>query len=229
MTGVQVPQSQFGDASAEYANDVDVWTKTVRSPGSPAIGDFLARLFTVLRYGGLYYRESAAADTDAYGWKRWSAWPIAAALGHGGRVMIQLPIAYRGSVTDKERHHDNSFWEWLLGSAAPLLMQRTATHGIAPLDKPTPLPDGRLKFIRETKTKGFDTLHHKFASKDFCRHFGLNIALGGAGTPATSLGRTAGARASRPTARTGTCTSTTWRRRWSGSAACWSASRGRSS
>ncbi|KAL9647900.1 hypothetical protein ABK040_008171 [Willaertia magna] len=111
--------------------DAEMWHQTLLSPERKERGDILRRLFTVLRWGGLYYRHKSLVDGKKkknileeeeilkndpdYQWKGWysTEWPICTALSHGGRIVIQLPKAQK-TINEKEKEYDFSFWKWLL-------------------------------------------------------------------------------------------------------------------
>lgn len=156
--------------AAQFATDIEVWRRAVERPGEAGVGELLSRVFTLLRFGGLLYRVEVGKP-----WQWWRAkkWPLAAALSHGGRVVIQLPET-----------ETLAFWRWLYGDGRAAYERvtpkrgsgkghdRSAAHSLEP-DRPTPLLDGRIKRIRE---KGLDALD---VARN--RHFGINLALGGQG------------------------------------------------
>ncbi|MCK4606390.1 MAG: hypothetical protein KAU35_03725 [candidate division Zixibacteria bacterium] len=141
------------DEGQQYDLDVAMWYGAFKK--SPVdIKGLLARIFGILAYGGLLFKDGDGV------WKRWSDYdiPLAAALSHGGRVMIQLP------ESDNE-----DFWHWLWGNV-PVQTRFAATHGV--LFLPTPedgLPDNQSKQIKEVKK------NHNV------RQYGVNIGMGGIG------------------------------------------------
>jgi hypothetical protein len=86
----------------------------------------LKRIFTVLRYGGLLYKNDK--KSEEYNWVffkliiQWHDFgiPIASALSHGkqyltykgGRILIQLNKLDEKHSLDSDRDH--SFWNWLI-------------------------------------------------------------------------------------------------------------------
>ena len=109
---------------AEYERDIKLWLEAIYpqamidgEAGQPAYllgqGDFLRRLFLVLRYGVLEYRVDNKHDKSNM-WRLWDK-PIAAALSHGGRVIINM------ARLDGQRQGG---WSWLLTSNP-----RTVPHG----------------------------------------------------------------------------------------------------
>lgn len=108
----------------EYVRDVKLWLEAIYPEamiagvgGQPAYlsgqRDFLRRLFLVLRYGLLEYRVDNKHDKSNM-WRNWNK-PIAAALSHGGRVIINM------ARLDGQRQGG---WSWLL-TGNP----RTVPHG----------------------------------------------------------------------------------------------------
>lgn len=115
--------------------------------------EVLSRLFKVLRYGGLLYRNDR---NDDEGWQYWhdTGLPIATALSHGSRVLIQLPKVnptvkqQKSSIVsvlnrkidnvlsttsnNNDTDHCHLFWTWLLtgrmqGSVTSMVS--TSTNG----------------------------------------------------------------------------------------------------
>jgi hypothetical protein len=109
---------------AEYERDKQLWLEAIYPQamidgegGPPAYlagqKDFLRRLFLLLRYGLLEYRVDNKHDKSNM-WRNWNK-PIAAALSHGGRVIINM------ARLDGQRQGG---WSWLL-TGNP----RTVPHG----------------------------------------------------------------------------------------------------
>lgn len=98
----------------QVQRDAETWLETLRSPGVEARGNILRRLFTVLRYGGLILRHSNSKDSNPKDtqWRSWytTGWPIATALSHGGRIIVQLPKR----PSDSKSKFDSHFWKWLV-------------------------------------------------------------------------------------------------------------------
>jgi hypothetical protein len=111
-------------------------------------------------------------------WKSWSesGWPIATALSHGSRVMIQTPT----SKSKDSNERDHSFWNWLItgsqtgdiskfistsisGDEAEkngqfIFKRLGATHSIDYKDgnKLDKINEDTVKYIYETKTSGLN-------------------------------------------------------------------------
>ncbi len=101
---------------AEYQRDQKLWLEaifpTALSEGQidqedvdkvQGQGGFLLRLFVLLRYGGLQYRKDNKLD-NTNTWRNWDK-PFAAALSHGGRVIINMA---------KLGQQRQGGWSWLL-------------------------------------------------------------------------------------------------------------------
>jgi hypothetical protein len=150
--------------------DSAIWQRTLSANDGSDIErsrqNLLRRLFIVLRYGGLLFRP----DQKENNWQFWSAnnMPIATALSHGSRVMIQLPKSERMAAlksmlpsfkstsesrvgfTD-ERNHDHGFWRWLVtGTSSGDLSNyiSTSTNGDAARQ------EGKILFRRLGATHG---------------------------------------------------------------------------
>ncbi len=148
-------------AEEQFALDVAMWygTLTYQDPDKLTV---LIRMFTLLYWGGLFYKRN----------ERWRAWagtdmPLCASLSHRGRVMIQLP---------RRQPHEtgNEFMEWLTAGINTSKFKKRfgATHGIDYLNlvERVPLGYGRYKRLQETKK-----------SLPSGEHWGMNIAVGGLG------------------------------------------------
>jgi len=184
----------------QIQRDAETWLDTLRSPGVEARGNILRRLFTVLRYGGLLLRHSNSKDGHSKDsqWRSWytTGWPIATALSHGGRIVIQLPKR----KSDHQSKFDSNFWKWLVAGddgqlsdyvstsssgdqcakEKKLIFKRLgATHGLEfekPMDIPAAstdpdstypqLPNGRKKVLVEAKTSGFNLRDTKMLRGD---------------------------------------------------------------
>jgi hypothetical protein len=190
---------QYG-SKYQFKRDAIVWRMTLRFPGNPLKRDFMRRVFTVLRFGGFMYRTNTE-------WKMWSdlGIPIASALGHGGRVLIQLPP---NQIKTKE--YDHSFWNWLItgktdGTIYDLVSIKTsgeeceeegkiifkrsgATHSVVHggKDEIEKLPFGSNKYVLETRTFGISLRDSKLIhSSQYVlyhhRHWAMNVPLMGHG------------------------------------------------
>eukprot|EP01080_Neovahlkampfia_damariscottae_P007979 gene7979-12444_t len=187
--------------SKQINRDVKLWRLTLNHPGNDSRKGLLRRIFLTLRYGNFLFSSKEGE------WKYWSQtnWPIATALSHGGRILIQTPLL-SNSLNDKERDH--TFWNWLItgsiegdlskfvstlttGDEAEnedkiLFKRLAATHSIDYKDKNNiEIINGEVqKNIYETKTMGFNFRDTKvFSNEDHSlqhhRHWGFNIPLGG--------------------------------------------------
>lgn len=148
--------------------DVAMWYGAIHWPGRDLDAGLLKRIFQTLWYGDLIAKSSMGnyvsySDTG---------YPIAMALSHGGRVMIELP--------PDANNGGHTYWNWLWGGAnvANGFRRSAATHGIELLDNVSPLVGGCNRYMKETggKSVGFKA----WLTGDQ-RHFGVNLALGGLG------------------------------------------------
>ncbi len=115
------------------------------------------RVFTLLAFGGLMVDKGTNAET--HDWRPWALdqIPICSAISHTARVMVWLPPG-NGAP---------EFWNWLWAGHEP---QRRgfATHGVEETQATEIYPDV-YKGCKENK------------SKSPCRHYYLNLVLGGLG------------------------------------------------
>jgi hypothetical protein len=162
----------------QLKRDANLWRLTLKYPGNPARGAFLRRIFLVLRFGNFLYSPKKGE------WKFWyeTNWPIATALSHGGRILIQLPMS--NSTDESERDH--SFWNWLItgskkGDLSNFISTNTngddienkiifkrlaATHSIEYKNISEEINEEITKFIHETKTSGLSFRDTKIFSKE---------------------------------------------------------------
>jgi hypothetical protein len=125
----------------QFKRDAKLWKLTLEEPEVPQLGDILKRIFTILRWGGFLYRshEKSPADLnpndiDPTRWRWWheSGLPIASALSHGSRIIIQLPKKQHAMNQQKQYEDDDgygiddyldpndkddhchAFWKWLI-------------------------------------------------------------------------------------------------------------------
>ncbi|UCE82323.1 MAG: hypothetical protein JSV47_11490, partial [Deltaproteobacteria bacterium] len=192
---------------AQFARDVNMWNRTLKwlarghdDDAWNAANSIIERIFITLQNGGLFYREQNTIEYFMVGvsdekpchggWQFWCErpgyFPIAAALSHGGRVIIQTPL------NDNRR-----FWNWLTVGATDLhdrsvdarktkllgplgaqsdtapLVRRFASHG-TDRDAPKPRLFGTpaRKLIAEVKKKS--PFKHG-------NQWGMDIAMGGYG------------------------------------------------
>jgi hypothetical protein len=121
---------------AQKRRDSRMWFQTLQHPGLVSRGDIIRRIFCILRYGGLFYRNLSELDLKKFQshteegskdsvadveqnlqWKPWynTTWPICTALSHGGRVIIQLPKKTALSEQiEPNTAYDLTFWRWLI-------------------------------------------------------------------------------------------------------------------
>lgn len=184
---------------AQFERDGEMWLKTLENGGFTST--ILQRVFTVIRYGGLLFKEWNDEKNSRPKWHFWRkrGWPIASALSHGSRVIIQL---------DRERISKNKFWNWLITGdpdedASIYISTSTtsekaqkggkyvfkrlgATHSLdfIPNKMQFNLPANRKKIVHEIKTFGLKdskVLAGRKKSLASHSHWGMNIPMGGLG------------------------------------------------
>lgn len=156
-------------ATNPVKHDAWFWEATMRFPAAPDDGKapniarLLKRIFLVLREGGLWFRPSKLQD-----WQPWKL-PLAAALSHGGRVIIQYPPK-------------QGFWEWL-GEDNPLKQRMGASHFLTRLD------DSNLETISRAPVKAWKEGKVNTGGVGVVgqlnvagRDLGVDLAMGGAVT-----------------------------------------------
>lgn len=179
----------------QFGNDADMWLWHIDRPNHEQTSSMVKNIFKTLHYGGLQYRPSRQVSA----WRFFGSqpWPTAAALSHGGRVLIQLPMANPDShAFDGNTGHDDEFWNWLTcgvgGRRAMGIEWRVATHGVSILENPEVLCGGVVKQLKEEKGKGqslaprnveFRWLGFGGVVAEHHRHWGVDLALGGLGRP----------------------------------------------
>ena len=187
---------EFTAENLAYERDVGMWYGTLQRsalidtqgtivgsapPGLPPGAnqrrshDFLRRIFAILLYASsrnklLFKRENE--------WQRWGDYrvPIASALSHGGRVLIEL--------TNDENEYRH-LRDWLFYNV-PNLRKRIGTHGVEPLQAPEPIGANpivhrRLQEIKTgpTKTRLGRALRGQRPKLRNVVELGINIGLGG--------------------------------------------------
>jgi hypothetical protein len=138
----------------QYATDAAFWYGTLASPLAKAWKkDLVRRVFSLLHFGGLMYKPNGGVA-----WAAWNGtgWPIAVALSHSSRVMIQIEAGVAGQ----------NLWTWLWGGHA-VKARSKATHGVNPMNLEA-VVNHRQKLFNEVKT-------------DNMAQHGVNIGLGGVG------------------------------------------------
>jgi|GEM_PF-5174595 len=152
----------------QFELDVAMWYGLMHSATANAAKvSMVQRIFQVLHWGGLFFKRGGV----------WSPWhgtgmPLAAALSHGGRVIVQLPPGLKA----------NQFWLWLWnggavggGGLTPGANQRSAaTHGATYRANPQRIGT-KLCFYDEDKLSAVNPRAHS------SKHFGVNIGVGGDG------------------------------------------------
>jgi Novel toxin 11 len=196
--------THLNNASRQFDLDVALWYGAIAHPASPDEGAFLTRLFGVLYYGGILFKDNQDNWHDwnaAYGARNPTV-PVAAALSHGGRLLIQLPpsnaaanwnakpatgvlaspskqeafVRWKYFAKNKTDRGDFSFWTWLNGNPPVAQNRVISTHGLALADQPTVTANGNKLYLKETKGSTAGTSHSKRH-----QHYALNPSLGGLG------------------------------------------------
>lgn len=146
--------------------DVAMWYGAIVAPGDTRKAEFIKRIFITLRYGGLMYNRGGQ-------WRPWSdtGVPVACALSHGGRILIQTPRK------KSDRQKGTSFVRWLLGDV-PSETRPFATHGLSIQKTADNLGYGRSLQITESQGQG--TAFAEWLDSSIT-HYGINPALGGVG------------------------------------------------
>ncbi len=147
--------------------DVAMWYGAMTSPGAVGAYGLIQNCFHLL-----YYGEMAAKGQDGT-WKTWRSmnWPVAMALSHGGRVLVELPM--EGNMPGM---NNANFWTWLWDYKAPK-PRAAATHGIdRGTDPNEQMTAGKYLHMKEVGGK-----LAAFKTSSGGAHYGMEIALGGAG------------------------------------------------
>lgn len=162
--------------SEQYDFDAMMWYGALINPGSEEIGAFITKLFTVIYFAGIIYNKSS--NTASHEWHQFAGKiPVASALGHGGRIIIQLP------VRTEARNSAGEFFDWLVGdvrTSGQLKPRSAATHALAHREKPLRIHGQRWMRLAEMRGKltGFRSAIKYCYEKN---HYGVNVPLGGAG------------------------------------------------
>ncbi len=167
-------------------NDIDVQLKRDIEMLSQAIVHFgtsesdkvkaqtLLKSILLLYFGDVSYRDKE--DNKFHSWSELNAYtqldffPIAAVLLHGSRALIEFPSAISGALID-----------WLIIDKA--CWRYTATHGIKDLDEGETLANDTIKYLQEEKVDIVSAAYYAVTNmaKHLAQHYGINLALGGAG------------------------------------------------
>lgn len=122
----------------QFELDAASWYGTLKYSRDADKAAMLKRLFSVLHFAGLVFKRHGA----------WSYWystnmPIATALSHGGRILIQTPV-------DDDVAPD-SLWNWLWGNLSAAANTRAAaTHDAKYAKTPERILRNLQKFWIET-------------------------------------------------------------------------------
>ncbi|HEY7191074.1 MAG TPA: hypothetical protein VH436_31195 [Vicinamibacterales bacterium] len=147
---------------SQIIRDVGMWVGACLSDDT----GFVARVFTLIKCGGLLVQQK----------KKWHTWlslnqPIAVALSHGGRILVEIPSGT-----------ENGFFDWLTNQGRAVVPRVAATHNVSKCGTPEALPEKRYRYHDEIG--GFSGKVHGLRSAlkvGRGSHFGFNLALGGAG------------------------------------------------
>ena len=146
-------------ADEQLEFDVALWYAFLASPLTDTQWKqvMVKRIFTLLAFGGLLVDKGHTPQT--HNWQPWASdqIPICSAISHTARVMVWLPPGNEGL----------DFWRWLWAGHEPET-RGTATHGVAQVPISEIYP-GVKKGFKENK------------SNTTCRHYGVNLVLGGLG------------------------------------------------
>lgn len=142
--------------------DAWIWEKTLRSmdysPKGQAKRRLLKKVFRILRFGGLWFRTEPGAD-----WQPWNL-PLASALSHGARVMIQY----------KE---GTGLFKWL-DEESVLSGRPGASHEVVPCEAGETVGETpSVKKYREVKIKG--VLGQISLGKRNAGDYGCDLPMGG--------------------------------------------------
>ena len=151
-----------------------MWTETLKNAGNASKSEVLRRIFKLLYFGGLRYRTRENAS-----WRRWNM-PVARALSHGGRVLIQFDQVKPGD-------DPHAFWNWLRGNCHDFY-PRVGTHGIAPSTDWERIGGESIRASKETHGGGRGIAQNSRKSKNEVSKisYGLNVAFGGYGKKSIS-------------------------------------------
>jgi hypothetical protein len=146
-------------ANRQFEYDAALWYGAIAHPGANWHTNFLLRAFGVLFHGDLLYYSGPNS------WSHWAMTdiPIVSTISHTARVVIQLGKANSPSA---------GFWAWLWGGQPPVT-RAAATHGVEDFKANEDIHVGTRSYTKVLKeVKG---------NKGGVSHFGVNVALGGAG------------------------------------------------
>ena len=170
-TQAHMTSLQTRNAARDFGFELDLWEATLTSPG--ITGRFLTNLFIVLRDGGVQYRHKKGHRFQ------WFKYPVAVAVSHGGRILIQLAPLDRAGLHAGGSQFKHAFIQWLLGKNLNQLndmgqgggTRAVATHNIKVTGEGNILANGRAKVLQESGGSTYRGM----------THIGINLPLGGQG------------------------------------------------
>jgi hypothetical protein len=153
-------EHRHGDYGHEVmCHDAAMWYGALTTDKDAGL--LIRNVFGTLYYGKLFvWRDNTYLPLSQLGA------PIATALSHGGRVLIQLPMV----SSSQEGCHQDEFWHWFWPHPQRRMI---ATHSISPREGyALKLDDqGRMLHLHEGGLSPLARGHH----------YGMNVALGGIG------------------------------------------------
>ena len=181
-------KSFLGDKlQTQLDRDVKAWQDMLLNQDKGA-NEIVTKVFCVLHVGALIYRPRSVSSA----WLEWKH-PIASALSHGGRIIVQLPQADTTALGyTKITEHDDTFWNWLTGGVGgrekAKFQKRVATHGLTVLATAQDCPGNSKKYLKEEKgfTQPLAPRNVGFVGNnrdEHHRHWGMDLALFGMNQP----------------------------------------------
>jgi hypothetical protein len=179
-----LPEPLSFTREAQFQRDIDMITGAIERPGeNPFSAAILKKIFTLFHYGDLRYFKDGE-------WHPWDL-PLASAISHGARVTIQFP---------NDLSKDIMAWLFEGENKLDKYVRNAATHGLKAREKSEIQfnPHHSLREIKLSMQKAASQASVKFladlvewiplfgksasdAIKPRKVHFGINLALGGAG------------------------------------------------
>jgi len=160
-----------------------MWAGALLQPGHPSIKIFLKKLFGVIFLSGVISNTNRTEGQHTWEDAEPNNLPVASFLSHGGRLIIQLPV--RTAYDDTGQ----AFFDWLtqdVSEAGLLIYRSAATHQLAHRAPSIRLFGERRLRLEENRgmwVGAAEFLKGAYRNKLFGgnNHFGVNVALGGAG------------------------------------------------